>query len=159
MNPAPNTATTTPTTAGPSDGNGTARLQLKPGAAKVSGHVDGAWWPHSRDLTAELPSLVEGLGPRVGTVTRVSYHLDAWEPAPRRSPVGPVRIALEGFRTTDPHLLTVLGRTGARLLLLVIPSSTDETQARAALEAASGAGDVHSTADLLTTRSDTVAAV
>jgi hypothetical protein len=151
VNPAPYTTTTGPTA-------GTARLRLKPEAPTVSGHVDGAWWPHSRDLTAELPSLVEGLGPRVGTVTRVSYHLDTWEPAPRRVPVGPVRIALEGFRTTDPHLLTVLGRTGARLLLLVIPSTADEAQAQAALEAASGAGDLHSTADLLATRSDVVAA-
>jgi Family of unknown function (DUF5994) len=34
----------------------TPRLRLKPKAPQ-SGYVDGAWWPHSEDLTAERPDL------------------------------------------------------------------------------------------------------
>ncbi len=35
----------------------TPRLRLKPKAPQ-SGYVDGAWWPYSDDLTAELPDLL-----------------------------------------------------------------------------------------------------
>jgi hypothetical protein len=38
----------------------TPRLRLKPKAPQ-SGYVDGAWWPHSEDLTAELPDLLSVL--------------------------------------------------------------------------------------------------
>jgi hypothetical protein len=31
------------------------RLRVKP-AAPRSGHLDGSWWPRSRDLAAELPT-------------------------------------------------------------------------------------------------------
>ena len=33
------------------------RLQLAPNPT-VTHHVDGAWWPHSRRLTDELPELI-----------------------------------------------------------------------------------------------------
>ncbi|HWN28038.1 MAG TPA: DUF5994 family protein, partial [Actinomycetospora sp.] len=56
---------------------------------------------------------------------------------------------LEGFRTTDPRTLTVVGRDGTRLVLLVVPSSTADATAEAALDAASRADEAHSTADLL----------
>jgi Family of unknown function (DUF5994) len=127
-------------------GSHSVRLRLKP-TAPVSGYVDGGWWPRSRDLSAELPAVFAELGDRVGPVARVSYHLDGWDAAPRRLPARAAR--LEGFRTTDPHTLTVVGRQGARLVLLVVPSSTPDATAEAALDAASSAGDAHSPADLL----------
>jgi hypothetical protein len=37
----------------------TLRLKLKP-KAPTTGYVDGAWWPRSRDLSAELPALLGG---------------------------------------------------------------------------------------------------
>jgi hypothetical protein len=95
----------------------------------------------------DAPALIAALGDRVGPVARVAYHLDGWDPAPRRLPQRAAR--LEGFRTTDPRTLTVVGRTGSRLVLLVVPSSTADATAEAALDAASSAGDAHSTADLL----------
>ena len=41
----------------PSGPDADVRLRLKP-AAPTSGHVDGSWWPRSRDLAAELPDLL-----------------------------------------------------------------------------------------------------
>jgi Family of unknown function (DUF5994) len=147
MSPAPiTTPASTATAVRPGTADGAARLRLKPDAP-LSGHVDGAWWPRSRDLPAEMPALIAALGDRVGPVARVAYHLDGWDPAPRRLPQRAAR--LEGFRTTDPRTLTVVGRTGSRLVLLVVPSSTADATAEAALDAASSAGDAHSTADLL----------
>ncbi|GLZ53980.1 DUF5994 family protein [Actinomycetospora sp. NBRC 106378] len=133
MSPAPN-----PTT--------TSRLRLKP-QGPTSGYVDGAWWPRSDDLSAELPPLLTDLAPRVDPVARVAYHLDDWGPAPRRLPRGQVR--LEGFRTTAPHTVTLVGPAGVRLVLLVIPPSTAEPAAEQAMAAAVDPADRQSPADLL----------
>jgi hypothetical protein len=143
MSPAP--STTDAATVPARSADGAARLRLKP-AGPQSGPVDGGWWPRSRDLAAELPALLDGLGDRSGPVARVAYHLDGWDPAPRRLPKS---ARLEGFRTTDPRILTVAGRDGKRLVLLVVPSSTEDAPAEAALDAASHAGDTRTTADLL----------
>ena len=149
MSPAPTTSPSTTASPEHGDGAGTARLRLKP-EAPMSGHVDGGWWPRSRDLSAELPALLAEPGLRVGPVARVSYHLGGWEPAPRRLP--DTRVRLEGFRTTDPRTLTVVGLFGARTVLLVVPPSTADAAAEAALDEASSTGDRHSPADLLADR-------
>lgn len=57
---------------------------------------------------------------------------------------------LEGFRTTDPHTLTVVGLSGIRTVLPVVPPDTFGPAAEAALDAASASSDRHSTAELLT---------
>jgi hypothetical protein len=41
------------------------RLRLRP-KALTTGYVDGAWWPRSRDLAAELPALLAVLTVRLG---------------------------------------------------------------------------------------------
>ena len=58
-----------------------ARLQLKTGAVGV-GDLDGAWWPRSRELTAELPALFAVLAARWGGIALVAYHFDDWHGAP-----------------------------------------------------------------------------
>jgi hypothetical protein len=60
------------------------RLKLKPKAPTI-GSVDGAWWPRSRDLAAELPALLAVLAVRLGPIERVGYHLGDWAPTVRRS--------------------------------------------------------------------------
>ena len=55
----------------------TPRLRLKPKAPQ-SGYVDGAWWPHSEDLTAELPDLLSVLSVRLGPIGRVIYSVNEW---------------------------------------------------------------------------------
>jgi hypothetical protein len=59
----------------------TDRLSLKPESA-TTGFVDGAWWPASRDLAAEVSSLIAALADRAGAVERISYNLDAWDAVP-----------------------------------------------------------------------------
>lgn len=111
------------------------RLRLKP-EAPTTGWVDGAWWPHSPDLTAELPSLLPALTARLGRVERVTYHLAAWPPAARRLRSGDERsdVRLEGFRSQHPATLTVIGIGGRRrLTLLVIPPGADPDLAHHAL--------------------------
>jgi hypothetical protein len=46
------------------------RRRRKP-KAPTTGYVDGAWWPRSRDLAAELPVLIAVLAARLGSIVRV----------------------------------------------------------------------------------------
>lgn len=44
------------------------------------GPVDGAWWPHSDDLSAELDGLETLLAGRAGVLARLTYCMTAWQP-------------------------------------------------------------------------------
>ena len=46
--------------------------------------MDGAWWPGSNDLGAELPDLVAVVGSMIGEVRRVVYDPSIWPPTPSR---------------------------------------------------------------------------
>ena len=65
----------------------TPRLRLKP-KAPHTGYVDGAWWPHSDDLTTELPDLLAVLSVRLGPMDRVLYKLTDWAKAPAKLAAG-----------------------------------------------------------------------
>ena len=98
------------------------------------GFLDAGWWPRSRDLTAELPALLDILWLAGRDVTRVSYALDFWDPAPRRLPVAGRIVRLGGFHTQIPGLLTLLDAWGRdRVNVLVIPPETDAAVADRAL--------------------------
>ena len=75
----------------------TPRLRLKP-KAPHSGYVDGAWWPHSDDLTTELPDLLAVLSVRLGRIDRVLYKLSDWAKAPTKLATGGRAVRLDGYR-------------------------------------------------------------
>ena len=100
--------------------------------------LDGAWWPRARNLSEELPGLVEELRGRGIRVTRVAYNPDAWEAAPRRMAADGRIIRLGWFRSIDPQLLDLTGDTTRRRVdLLVVPPDTAAAAARQAFTAAS----------------------
>ncbi len=117
------------------------RLRLKPTAPTVrdAGYVDGAWWPRSRDLAAELPALFEALAGRLGVVDRLAYSLTEWDTAVRRLDVGGHLVRLGGFRYQRANTIGVSGWGRGRLTLLVIPPETSATDARTVSIAAAGA--------------------
>lgn len=127
----------------------TLRLKLKP-KAPATGHVDGAWWPRSRDLSAELPGLLAVLAIRLGGVERVSYNLPTWDAAPRRLHIGGRQVRLGGFHAQHPHTVDVIGSNGSRLTLLVVPPATDRRTAHRTLMTASRRDNVDSIDRLLT---------
>jgi hypothetical protein len=100
-----------------------ARLRLKP-EAPATGHVDGAWWPRSRDLSAELPALLTAVTTRLGRIDRVTYHLGEWPSSRRRLSFDDHVVRLEGFRSQHADTLTVIGWDRHRLTLLVVPPET-----------------------------------
>ena len=114
-----------------------ARLELR--AAQLGGRpgmLDGAWWPRSHDLVAELPALIAEIRRQGGQISRVSYHPDTWEPAPRTVMVDGGLVKLGWFHSMDPHVLTLTGVYGAgRLDLLVVPPETRAAPAERLMEA------------------------
>lgn len=108
----------------------TPRLRLKPKGPQ-SGYVDGAWWPHTDDLTAELPDLLAVLSVRLGRIDRVLYHLDTWARVPRKLVTGGRTVRLDGYRGQPVNTIEVLGLDGDRdrVALLVIAPGTDPDDA------------------------------
>ena len=125
------------------------RLKLKP-KAPTTGYVDGAWWPRSRDLSAELPALLAVLAVRLGRVPRVSFNLTDWDAAPRRITVAGSPVRLGGFHTQRPDTVDVIGPDGARLTLLVIPPQTGQATAHQVLMRAGRRGNTDDIDALLT---------
>jgi hypothetical protein len=125
------------------------RLRLKPKAAPT-GYVDGGWWPRSRDLSVELPTLVHVLGVRLGRVTRVAFALDAWPATPRRITVDGGTVRLEGFRSQDKNVIHVSGSDRQRLSLLVVAPETATVVAHDAMMTAAARGNADRPGHLLT---------
>ncbi|MFF7884054.1 DUF5994 family protein [Streptomyces sp. NPDC020794] len=113
------------------------RLQLAlPGTAPAL--IDGAWWPRSRDLTAELPALTAVLDPLWGRITHVTVNPTFWPVIPRRVPVQGHMVKVGWFKAEqDPHKLLLLSYTAGRWDLLVIPPETDDVTAARLMTAAS----------------------
>lgn len=124
------------------------RLALKP-VAPPTGHVDGAWWPRSRDLRAELPALAEALADRIGAVSGVVFASASWTPAPPRVELGGRTVALVGFASSGTDVVQVRGADRRRVDLLVVPPEADALEARDAMVLAAGPDDARRPAELL----------
>jgi hypothetical protein len=122
---------------------------LKP-KAPVSGYVDGAWWPHSKDLAAELPDLLAVLSVRLGRISRVLYRLGEWTTSPARMSTAGRTIRLDGYRRQPVNTVEVLGLNGTKLALLVVSPDADADQAHATMMAAAGPGNTLTVDNLLT---------
>ena len=145
MTPPESRTASGPRTQGPEN---TPRLRLKP-KAPTSGHVDGAWWPHSDDLVKELPDLLAVLSVRLGDVDRVMYKLTEWAKPPAQLLVGGRSVRLDGYRRQPSSVLEVLGAGPARVLLLVIPPLTDPDVAHETMMTAAAPDNASSVDGLL----------
>ncbi|MFJ4713515.1 DUF5994 family protein [Streptomyces sp. NPDC088785] len=129
------TATTTPTPATRPPAPPAARVALK--SPTGGGLLDGAWWPRSRDLSAELPALAAVLGPQWGRITRVAINPMLWPVVPRKVTVRDHVLKVGWFTPElDPHKLLLLSYRSGRWDLLVIPPETDDASAGRLMAAA-----------------------
>lgn len=127
------------------------RLTLKPDICRgvsATGYVDGAWWPYSRDLDAEVPVLAKALQGLLGGVERISYNLGAWEPAVREFQVGGTLPRLGGYHHQHADTVDVLGRAH-RITLLVVPPRATQATGHEALARASAADSTEDPTQLL----------
>lgn len=113
------------------------RLSLAP-AGPAPALLDGAWWPRSRDLGAELPSLAAVLDPLWGRITRVTVNPTHWPVVPRKVPVAGHVVKVGWFLAEqDPHELMLLSYRTGRWNLLVVPPQTTPVSAAWLMAAAS----------------------
>ena len=81
------------------------RLSLAP-VGPAPALLDGAWWPRSRDLGAELLALTAVLDPLWGRITRVAVNPVHWPVVPRKVPVAGHVVKVGWFLPElDPHEL------------------------------------------------------
>jgi hypothetical protein len=131
----------------------TPRLRLKP-KAPSSGYVDGAWWPRSDDLTAELPDLTAVLSVRLGPIGRVIYNLTEWAQAPKKLATDGGTVRLDGYRLQPVNTVEVVGLNRKKIVLLVVSPQAGPDQAHAAMMTAAGPKNALTVANLLTIGAD-----
>ncbi|MGB2920220.1 MAG: DUF5994 family protein [Mycobacterium sp.] len=108
------------------------RLQLDPNRpAHV--HLDGSFWPRSRDLSAELPTLLTTISADFGPIALVGYHRDGWNPAPDHIMFGDRDVHVEGFVSDSPPTMVVIADNGQCVTLRVLAPDTDAESAAAAM--------------------------
>jgi hypothetical protein len=124
------------------------RLALKPEGASA-GLLDGAWWPHSRNLLRELPALTDVLDPLWGRITRITVNPTHWPVIPRRVPVNGHVVKTGRFKAEqDQHHLLLRSYRIGRWDLLVIPPQTTAAAAARLMAAATDTA-LHLTASAL----------
>jgi hypothetical protein len=101
------------------------RLRLRRDSSSGDTAFDGAWWPRSRDLAAELPELIAALQALGVRVERFTYPSDAWSPVPRKVVVSGQVVRTGAFRSMDLQLVSLLTDGTRRLDLLVVPPEAD----------------------------------
>lgn len=101
--------------------------------------VDGAWWPHSTDATAQLPELVSAIDQRLKERTlRIGLHVDAWDNIPHRLAMPGRAVRVGWFRVMDPRLITVSLGGGKIITLRVTAPTAGPDGSRSEFAAATG---------------------
>jgi hypothetical protein len=85
------------------------------------GGVDGAWWPSSTNLSAQLPDLVSILGLTIGEVRRVVYDPSVWPPTPPRIIKGSNAISVDPYPLVASDTIYLIGNHSRDAVLFVIP--------------------------------------
>ncbi|MCT4357084.1 DUF5994 family protein [Streptomyces sp. Je 1-79] len=117
------------------------RFSLTP-KTTLAGQLDGAWWPYSRDLAAELPPLVDAMESHTGRITRVMVNPTRWPVVPHKVPVTGHTTHVGWFTEQDPDKVILLSYTVGRCDLLVIPPDTEPATAARLMTAATVPGSV-----------------
>lgn len=119
---------------------GCALLRLETTESR-KGVLDGAWWPRSRDIGAELPTLLSALVAHIGPVTRVGLDAAAWEGLPTRIVVDDHVVRVDSFPVGDDTVLITRGDQDVYSLLVVPPDAAPDA-ARIAMAQAVRADNV-----------------
>ncbi len=111
------------------------RLYLAP-ESTVPRRIDGAWWPRTFDLLAELPSLLSGLPRAWGQIVSVLVNGTGWAGAPGRMLVCNQVVRLRRTATArTPSTIVLMAPAHGRRDLLVVPPEATEQAAESVMSA------------------------
>ncbi|MDT9697497.1 DUF5994 family protein [Streptomyces sp. P17] len=115
------------------------RLRLAPHGG-MPRPIDGAWWPRSYDLLAELPRLLAGLPRAWGHITSVTVNGATWSVVPGRMLVSNqvVRLHRTLAASAAPTIVLLSPGLGRWDLVVVAPDLTEEAAEPLMVAAADG---------------------
>ncbi|WP_159401076.1 DUF5994 family protein [Streptomyces sp. NRRL B-24484] len=123
------------------------RLALEPTMSR-EGVFDGAWWPRSDNVLAELPDLITALGAHLGRIVRVGLDISAWNGVPGSVTVNGLAIRINWFTGSDATISVTRGFQD-HFLLLVVPPGSLPAMATSAMARASATGNHTPAVELL----------
>jgi hypothetical protein len=127
------------------------RIRLRDSA--TAAHIDGAWWPQSRDLQVEAADLIDHFPRLAGHVSRLLFSRPDWDNpvlngrGVRRIQTRRGQVKVGSFPADNTQLMVVILSTGRRLNLRVIPSATDPVEADRLLQAVAWSDPISHSAD------------
>ncbi|MEV0533070.1 DUF5994 family protein [Kitasatospora sp. NPDC050463] len=124
------------------------RLVLEPTLAR-NGVFDGAWWPRTNDIRAELPDLLTALGAHLGRIVRVGLDRGGWGDIPDSVTADGLVVRI-GWFTASGETISLTRGFQDHFLLLVVPPGTDPRTAAAAMRGAAAVGNHTPAGELLT---------
>ncbi|TIC79766.1 hypothetical protein E8D34_14490 [Nocardioides sp. GY 10113] len=124
-------------------------LRLRMARTADGNHLDGGWWPQSRDLAVELADLVDHFPRTLGRVVRALVSPPDWDAVPRVVRVGGRSVKVGAFPRDDTHLIHLTTSDRTLLHVLVVPPGFTPDQGEEALLAAATSGNAHSGTELL----------
>ncbi|GAA2739210.1 MULTISPECIES: DUF5994 family protein [Kitasatospora] len=126
---------------------GTVLLRLETTQSR-EGVLDGAWWPRSRNIAAELPGLVRALTEHLGPVASVGLDADAWDDVPASLVVDGRSVHLDRYPVGDDTVIITRGERD-HFSLLVVPPQANQEAALAAMARAVRTGGTDSARQIL----------
>ena len=132
----------------------------KPGAVLLrlettqsrEGALDGAWWPHSRDISAELPSLISALTEHIGQIASIGLDAGAWDDVPPRLVVDGRSVHIDQHPVGDDTVIITRGDRDHFSLLVVPPQASRDAALAAMARAIEGGGTDSAQQILIATR-------
>jgi hypothetical protein len=128
---------------------GGSRLRLSLSESLGRGGLDGAWWPRSRNLDAELADLVVHFPGTAGRIVRAVYSVPDWLPAQRRIHVNNRVLKVGFFPHDDSHRILLAMSSRQILHLMVVPPGSSSTLALAVMATAASPSNRDSAAAVL----------
>jgi hypothetical protein len=126
---------------------GTVLLRLETTESRA-GSLDGAWWPRSRNVGAELPGLVRALTEHLGPVVSVGLDADGRDDVPARLVVDGRSVHIDQYPVGDDTVIITRGDRDHFSLLVVPPQAALEA-ALASMARAVQADDTDSARQIL----------
>lgn len=127
------------------------RLPLRLRMAEHPGkdHLDGGWWPQTRELAVDLADLVDHFPAQYGRVVRALVSPPDWDSTPRIVPVTGRYVKVGAFPRDDTHLILLKTSDRRTLYVLVVPPGFTSDQGDEALRAAAETGNAHTATEVL----------